>query len=430
MQIMVKCDILVVQCGNEKNKPFANMLCQLITANGKYTVGNPITEKIYKKSYLTLGNKPKSHHIYFGDGKEISTQSKAICWKYDMFGMRFGWLGKRCVITANPNELIKSNIQEFIKYYNSEINGLKKGILDLKELDAEKNPYFGEEVKKNINNIAGVPVRFVENIPAPFAKVIAEHLGNGIKMIADAAGQVGGQLDKSELIQRQYELLIYEFFKSELGFEAFMNNRADNLNDSVVIVYDQKNEEYSHLLQSLLFQYKGHSVAEYEQKYYMDNAHSILASKCKVIFLGDSKAYKAHWVSNANTIYRKYGMQYERFVNLAFLNVVPLEKDKRKSFVEYYRKCHAHYDVIAKTYEENRGQKNEKLAMLVGVLEAPTLVRFGLPVLPEAAALYGVAVGVNKIAAHIKTISELKDYQYQLLIRDFVYKYYDKFMGE
>ena len=35
--------------------------------------------------------------------------------------------------------------------------------------------------------------------------------------------------------------------------------------------------------------------AEFEQKYYMVNEHTIRA--CKVIFLGDSEVYKAHWVT-------------------------------------------------------------------------------------------------------------------------------------
>lgn len=139
----------------------------------------------------------------------------------------------------------------------------------------------------------------------------------------------------------------------------------------------------------------------------MDNEKELDAHN-KVIFLGNSKAYKEHRVVHMNFEYDKFGMQCGWFVDQAFIHVRTLKSNERESFIKHYCECYNKYEFVAKTYKTNNEHNASDIAKVLGICNAPKIMRWGLPNimcwgLPQiiaGAALFGAAKGADKFATY------------------------------
>lgn len=412
---------------------YAQLLFRLISKIPNFESSQPVTEAEYKASSLTIDSIPNEKVIFFGNGKETVIQGKSVSWQYDCFGMRYGWLGNRCVITADPNRISLKEQSAFAEYYNGRIKEYcsilelqpihysETETLDISELDDEiKWKDTDDATDKAAKTVAAA----VCGVPLILAKAI--------KGTNDTAENIRATVERADLWKHQYELLVCEYILN--GFQRFMNNVIEkDVKGKAIIVHDVKDSEYAHLLHNLIQQYSGYDVAEYTEKMFVDNA-KYLSSKNKLIFLGETKSSKERWLDIDKYIYSENGMHYGWTGNQAFICVTPLKKSERKTFVETYRQKRKEFKDKAKDYTENNDCNiGKKIAMGFNIAGAVTL--FNLPgalaaYAASAGISYGLAANVDKAINIVNTIEDLTGYQYQLLLREFVFNGFDKFMEE
>ncbi|MCM1185139.1 MAG: hypothetical protein NC251_02355 [Lachnoclostridium sp.] len=407
---------------------YAQLLFQLIGKIPGFELSQPLTETEYRASFLTVDNIPNEKVIFFGNGKEIITQGKSVKWQYDYFGMKYGWLGNRCVITADPSEISLKEQNAFAEYYNSQISEFSS-ILKLKnirysETETLDTSEIDDEIKwKDTDDItdkvAKTAVATILGVPIVLAKAI--------KGANDAVENIRATVERADIWKHQYELLVCEYLLN--GFQRFMDNAIKKDSErNAIIVYDPKDAEYAHLLHNLIQQYSGYDVAEFTEKMFIDNAKN-LSSKNKLIFLGKTKSSKERWTDINQYKYDKNGMHYGWIGNHAFINVRPLKSSEIQIFKELYCQKGKEYEDEAKSYKENTDCNiGEKIAVGFNVIRIANM--FTLPGLMGVGINYYMGKGVDKMINKANTIAELSGYQYQLLLREFVFNGFKKFMEE
>lgn len=411
-----------------KEAQFAQLLFQLISKLPGFESSQPVMESEYKSTYATIDNIPKGKMIFFGNGKEAEAQGKFVNWQYDCYGMKYGWLGNRCVIAAEPDEVSLKEQSAFADYYNSRIEQFKP-LIDLQRI------FYSETETVNTDEIDDT-IRWedTDNISGKAAKTMTTVLlsplillAKGLEGVSNTYENTVAAFERKSLWKRQYELLVCEFILN--GFERFMNNISDKVaKDQMILVYDVKNAEYAHLLHNLIQQYSGYDVVEFTEKMFTDNAKS-LSSRNKIIFLGKSKSAKER-SAGLNYIFDQYNMRFGWIGNHAFIDTDKLKPSLRESFIAMYAQKSKDYEDKASDYaKRGDSQIGRKAATVMNVLSAPRLLLFGLPGLVlEAGVRYGTGIGVDKIINSANTVADLSGYQYQLVLREFVFSGLYKFM--
>jgi hypothetical protein len=281
--------LMIVHQGSGEEEPYAQHLFQLIAQTKKYGASQPITESEYAKSCLTINNIPnipKGKIIFFGTGKEAKTQGNAIIWRYNHFGMKYGWLGNRCVISIEPVNDSLARQRAFVGFYNSRT----------------------EQFRQRFNFLG----------KSKFGKT-------------------------GDLWKRQCELLICEFMEN--GLENFMKNTGqEESKGQLIAVFDPKDAEYAYLLNNLAQQYSGYDVLEFTEQTFIDNAKTLDASN-KIVFLGDTKSSKARRLALVNE-FDEYGMEYGWVKNHCFVNVKHLQRSEKEKFIEHLKSKKKEYSSI------------------------------------------------------------------------------------
>lgn len=115
---------LIIVC-DEKTEPYANYLRQLISTNDDKdgevvgiedgTVEAVVwLERDYLANKATLSS--KEHILFIGDNKTSNAESSSMIVKYDKYGMKYGWLGKRAMMKVDNAMLSPEIYDEFITY--------------------------------------------------------------------------------------------------------------------------------------------------------------------------------------------------------------------------------------------------------------------------------------------------------------------------
>lgn len=407
--------VMIVKSGGREAQ-YAQLLFQLISKLPNFESSQPVTEAEYKTSALSVDNIPNGKVIFFGNGKEAMLQGKSVNWQYDCFGMKYGWLGNRCVITADPAGISLGAQNAFAEYYNSRVEEFRQ-TFKLKPI------HYSKTKSLNIGRIDnGTKKQDVND--ADMIKEIAEDtillLAKALGGITDIRGNIRATFERADIWKHQYELLVCEYICN--GFERFMNNNIEKVGArKAIIVYDTKDTEYAHLLHNLIQQYSGYDVAEYTEKMFVDNAKT-LSSKNKVIFLGKTKSSKERWLDINRYIYYKNGMRYGWSGNHAFIYAKPLKVSEVEAFKNEYCQKGKEFKDKAKEYTD----VGEVFPIVAGGLAVGL---YGLPVLNWPALLVNAALYVGAAKASYYT-SYLREYQYQLLLREFVFNDFEKFMEE
>lgn len=109
---------------DEKNKPYANYLLALISAKDDKE-GEVVgvadgsveaviwSEKNYADNEPTLSS--NAHVLFLGDTKLSKAQRGGLSVKFDDFGLKYGWLGKRAVMYVDH---VITNVVEYNRFYD------------------------------------------------------------------------------------------------------------------------------------------------------------------------------------------------------------------------------------------------------------------------------------------------------------------------
>ncbi|MCR4717750.1 MAG: hypothetical protein K5656_11290 [Lachnospiraceae bacterium] len=114
---------LILVC-DEKTEQYANFLRQLISTNddkdgeivgvedGSVDVAVWL-DKDYVANKAQLSS--KEHVLFFGDSKISRSETSSMKVKYEKYGMRYGWLGKRAMLQVNKDLLTPEDYDGFIE---------------------------------------------------------------------------------------------------------------------------------------------------------------------------------------------------------------------------------------------------------------------------------------------------------------------------
>lgn len=212
---------LIIVC-DEKTEKYANYLRQLISTNDDKdgevvgiadgTVDAAVwLEKEYLANKATISS--NEHILFIGDNKVSKSESSSMIIKYDKYGMKYGWLGKRAMMKVDNDMLSAEVYDEFIEYclgYQTEFEkiAMKKPILksllskkekttegesteiveaeatDVTEATETNEPEKKKldlELVKEAGKVAAVGIgAAVAGIPGAITELTAVSIGNGI----------------------------------------------------------------------------------------------------------------------------------------------------------------------------------------------------------------------------------------------------------
>lgn len=128
---------LIIVC-DEKTRVYANYLRQLISVcddkDGEVVGVEDGTveavvwlEKDYEANYATVSS--SEHILFIGNNKTAKSEATCMEMKFNMFGMQYGWLGKRAVLRVTKDNLTDEEYAGFLTLcssYEKEFNEVKR----------------------------------------------------------------------------------------------------------------------------------------------------------------------------------------------------------------------------------------------------------------------------------------------------------------
>ena len=115
---------LIIVC-DEKTSEYANYLRQLVSMkddtsdeivgvkDGTVEVAVWL-EKDYVANMATISS--KEHILFVGENKVSKKETPSMSVKFDKFGMKYGWLGKRAMMTVSDSIKDKETYDQFIEF--------------------------------------------------------------------------------------------------------------------------------------------------------------------------------------------------------------------------------------------------------------------------------------------------------------------------
>ena len=189
---------LIIVC-DEKTEAYANYLRQLISTNDDkdgevvgVADGTVDVAVWLEKDYLANKAQISSneHILFIGDSKTSKNETSSMIIKFEKFGMKYGWLGKRGMMVVDGEMMDPNQYNQFIEFclgYETEFERIAmkrpklKGFLQKKE--------EGEDVQDHEEEIsAGVKdkVEVVEKTDSDEKKKIPEVLAAAGAVVAGA----------------------------------------------------------------------------------------------------------------------------------------------------------------------------------------------------------------------------------------------------
>jgi 50S ribosomal protein L31 type B len=176
---------LIIVC-DEKTSEYANYLRQLVSMkddtsdeivgvkDGTVEVAVWL-EKDYVANMATISS--KEHILFVGENKVSKKETPSMSVKFDKFGMKYGWLGKRAMMTVSDSIKDKETYDQFIEFCQAYEQKIEAMSLERVCIYEEKN-----ETEKGVvalmKNKAATLAQLVVN-PGVFGAVA------GINMLKD-----------------------------------------------------------------------------------------------------------------------------------------------------------------------------------------------------------------------------------------------------
>ena len=215
---------------DEKNKPYANYLMALISAKddkeGEVVgVADGSVEAVVWSEKNFADNEPtlssSAHVLFLGDTKLSKTQRGGLKIKYDDFGLKYGWLGKRAVMYVDR---VITNVVEYNRFFESASQyqenftkaierktvqmQVQGDIVDIDEKEYKK--LHGKQVP-----VVAALAAFVTPITAPVATAVAV-----VATPVVAAKGVASLKERKEVMQQQQSYLAMLFYME--GLKEFL----------------------------------------------------------------------------------------------------------------------------------------------------------------------------------------------------------------
>lgn len=215
---------------DEKNKPYANYLLALISAKDDKE-GEVVgvadgsveaviwSEKNYADNEPTLSS--NAHVLFLGDTKLSKAQRGGLSVKFDDFGLKYGWLGKRAVMYVDHVITSVVEYNRFYEYATKYQEDFTKAI----ERKTVQMQIAGEIVdvdEKEYKRLHGKHVPAVAALAAlvsPIAGTVGTVAAAVAAPVAAAKG-VANLKERKEVMQQQQSMLTMIFYME--GLKEFL----------------------------------------------------------------------------------------------------------------------------------------------------------------------------------------------------------------
>ena len=218
---------------DEKNKPYANYLLALISAKDDKE-GEVVGvadgsveaviwgEKNYADNEPTLSS--NAHVLFLGDTKLSKNQRGGLSVKFDDFGLKYGWLGKRAVMYVDH---VITDVVEYNRFYDYAIK-YQENFTKAIERKTVQMQIQGETVEVDEKDKKKLPIMHVPAIAA-FTAFAAPIAGPVVAAVAGSAAAVAGTFtakgvaslkEKKEVMQQQQSILTMIFYME--GLKEFL----------------------------------------------------------------------------------------------------------------------------------------------------------------------------------------------------------------
>lgn len=192
---------LIIVC-DEKTSEYANYLRQLVSMkddtsdeivgvkDGTVEVAVWL-EKDYVANMATISS--KEHILFVGENKVSKKETPSMSVKFDKFGMKYGWLGKRAMMMVSDSIKDKETYDQFIEFCQAYEQKIEAMSLERVCKYEEKN-----ETEKGV-------VALMKNKAATLAQLVVNPIGT-----AGVFGAVAGfnmLKDRKKLRDQQYRAL-------------------------------------------------------------------------------------------------------------------------------------------------------------------------------------------------------------------------------
>ena len=233
---------LIIVC-DEKTREYANYLRQLIsvnddgseqivgTADGTVEVG-VWSEKEYQDQQKAISS--NEHILFVGSNKTSASETKNMVEKFNQYGMKYGWLGKRAMMQVDDPLLSKEEYTKFIEFcavykqYFEKLAYQDQAKLSDSEKPASKEPAESADMTEIISpNENDVPAKnnqffkFVGSARAVIINNVLEPIGAFAKAGAKGAFDgVKAHLVHKKIMDQQYRALTIILYLD--GLKEFM----------------------------------------------------------------------------------------------------------------------------------------------------------------------------------------------------------------
>lgn len=192
---------LIIVC-DEKTSEYANYLRQLVSMkddtsdeiigvkDGTVEVAVWL-EKDYVANMATISS--KEHILFIGENKVSKKETPSMSVKFDKFGMKYGWLGKRAMMMVSDSIKDKETYEQFIELCQGYEHKIEAMSLERVRKYEEKD-----------ENEKGV-VAFMKNKAATLAQLVVNPIGTA--GIFGAVAGINMLKDRKKLRDQQYRAL-------------------------------------------------------------------------------------------------------------------------------------------------------------------------------------------------------------------------------
>lgn len=212
---------------DEKNKPYANYLMALISAKddkeGEVVgIADGSVEAVVWSEKNFADNEPtlssSAHILFLGDTKLSKAQRGGLSVKFDDFGLKYGWLGKRAVMYVDR---VITNVVEYNRFYDYAIKYQENftKVIERKTVQMQIQGEVVEVDEKDHKKLHGKHVPVVAALAA-FAAPIAAPVAAAVAAPVVAAKGVANLKERKEVMQQQQSCLAMIFYME--GLKEFL----------------------------------------------------------------------------------------------------------------------------------------------------------------------------------------------------------------
>lgn len=212
---------------DEKNKPYANYLMALISAKddkeGEVVgIADGSVEAVVWSEKNFADNEPtlssSAHILFLGDTKLSKAQRGGLSVKFDDFGLKYGWLGKRAVMYVDR---VITNVVEYNRFYDYAIKYQENftKVIERKTVQMQIQGEVVEVDEKDHKKLHGKHVPVVAALAA-LAAPIAAPVAAAVAAPVVAAKGVANLKERKEVMQQQQSCLAMIFYME--GLKEFL----------------------------------------------------------------------------------------------------------------------------------------------------------------------------------------------------------------